>query len=363
VLNDGFPDDDQLDELILPLFTSADLGFGMGAQNRLANYTEFDVNDNQEDFTNFDWRLGIDYDLDENSFMYGVVATGSKAGSFGDGVDVCRCGRIEFFEFDPEEVTNYEFGYKGSLFDRTLSVQFAAFYTDYDDKQVSQFRTVGFVEDPPGEVLDPPQEIGTLVTSNAGSATIKGLELEFDWLTPWEGGRFTGFFAVLDTEFNDWPGYAGEAYFCDQRATVGEQYACIPQDDGSGQNNIEGNELPYATPMEFSIAYTHEFFLRNGATVSPFVKVNWEDDTHMSEGNFDDLEEFSDKREDFATVDMTLRYTSGDGAWYLEAFGYNVTDERFQTYLSDQAGAGKPLFAWNAPRSYGMRFAYNFAGF
>ncbi len=178
----------------------------------------------------------------------------------------------------------------------------------------------------------------------------------------WEGGRFTGFFAYLDTEFNSWPGYAGEAYFCDQRATVGEQYACIPQDDGSGSVDIEGNELPYATPMEFTLAYAHEFIMRDGSTITPWVKVHWEDETHMSEGNFDDLEEFSDKREDFATLDMTLRYTSADGNWFVEAFGYNVTDERFQTYLSDQAGAGRPLFAWNRPRSYGLRFAYSFAG-
>ncbi len=361
--NDGFPDDDQLDELILPLYTSADLGFGMGSQNRSENYELFDINDNQEDFTNTDWRVGIDFDLNASSFFYGTVATGSKAGSFGDGVDVCRCGRIEFFEFDPEEVTNYELGYKGKLFDNTLNIQFAAFYTDYDDKQVSQFRTVGFVEDPPGEPLDPPQDIGTLVTTNAGSASIMGVELEFNYIPPWSGGRFSGFFAWLDTEFDSWPGYAGEAYFCDQRASIGEQYACIPQDDGSGQNNIEGNELPYATPMEFTLSYNHDFLLNNGSLVSPFVKVHWEDDTHMTEGNFDDLEEFSDKRESFATLDMTLRYTSPDRAWFVEAFGYNVTDERFQTYLSDWADAGRPLFAWNRPRSYGVRFAYNLSPF
>ncbi len=56
---------------------------------------------------------------------------------------------------------------------------------------------------------------------------------------------------------------------------------------------------------------------------------------------------------------LTLRYTSTDRSWYLEAFGYNVTDERFQTYLANDSGAGVPLFAWNAPRSYGMRFAYS----
>ena len=359
VPDDGFPSDAQLDELILPLYTSADLGPGMGAQNRLGNYAVFDRNDNQESFSNFDWRLGIDYDLTRDSFMYLVAATGSKAGSFGDGVDVCRCGRIEFFSFDPEEVTNYEYGYKASLFNGTMNLQLAAFYTDYDDKQVSQFRTVGVVEDPPGTPLEPIQEIGTLVTANAGSATIKGIELEFDLLTPWEGGRFRGYAAWLDAEFDSWPGYAGEAYFCDERASVGPQYACIPQDDGSGSVDIEGNDLPYATPLEFTLSYAHEFYLPNGGLVSPYAKVHWEDDTHMSEGNFDALRQFSDKRDSFTTLDLTLRYTSPDRAWYVEAFGYNVTDERFQTYLANDSGAGVPLFAWNAPRSYGMRFSYS----
>jgi len=362
VANDGFPDDDQLDELILPLFTSADLGYGMGSQNRLLNYELFDVNDNQEKFYDFDWRIGLDYDLSNKQFMYGIVATGSKAGSFGDGVDVCRCGRIEFFPYDPEEVTNYEFGYKGTLFSDTLYIQLAAFWTDYTDKQVSQFRTVGFVEDPPGEILDPPQEIGTLVTSNAGEATIKGIELEFDWMTPWEGGRFTGYVAWLDATFDKWNGYAGEAYFCEERGAAGEQYGCIPQDDGSGASDIEGNKLPYSSPVQMTLRYTHDFFLAGGATITPFVKVHWQDETHMTEGNFDALKEYSDKRDDFATVDMTLRYTSAKGNWWVEAFGYNVTDERFQTYLSDWNGASAPLFAWNAPRSYGVRFAYSMDG-
>ena len=59
---------------------------------------------------------------------------------------------------------------------------------------------------------------------------------------------------------------------------------------------------------------------------------------------------------------FTLKPTDlpqADRAWFVEAFGYNVTDERFQTYLANDSGAGVPLFAWNAPRSYGVRFAYS----
>lgn len=358
VPSDGWPTPDQTDELLLPLFTSADLGYGMGSQDRLGNYELFDTNDNQESFESFNWRLGIDYDLDENSFVYGYAATGSKAGAFGDGVDVCRCGRIEFFSFDPEEVLNYELGYKATLLDGRLTLAVAGFYTEFTDKQVSQYREVGYVEDPPGTPIEPLQPIGTLVTSNAGGADIMGLELEFNYI-PWDNGRFSGSLGLLNAEFTSWPGYAGEAYFCDARSDLGAQYACIPPDDGSGTSSIEGNKLPYSTPTSLTVMYEHNFYLSDGGRITPWVKYHYEGEMHFTEGNFDQVDAFSDKRDPFGMMDATIRYTSPTEAFSVEAYVYNVTDERIPTYWSDWPGAGAPLYAWNSPRSVGMRFTYN----
>ncbi len=354
--NDGFPTPSQLDELLLPLYTSADLRQGMGAQDRFNNYSLFDVNDNLASFYQSNWRIGLDYDLTSDSFVYLYAATGSKAGSFGDGVDVCRCGRIEIFNFEPEEVLNYELGWKSSLLDGSMNLIVTGFWTDFKNKQVSQFRTVGVVEDPPGTPVIPEQEIGTLLTTNAGEAEIKGIEIEFDWI-PWDNGRLTGGLGLLNAEFKAWPGYVGEAFFCDDRAEIGPEFACIPQDDGSGVNNVEGKKLPYSTPVSLTVAYEHDYFLGNNGRLTPYVKFHWEDETHFNEGNFDALPQFSQKREAFGTLDATLRYTSPDESWNIEAFVYNVTDERFPTYLSDQGS--RPQFAWNPPRSWGIRGAYH----
>jgi len=356
--NDGFPTPDQRDPLLLPLFTSADLGPGMGSQNRFANYEVFDINDNRDKFYSFDWRVGVDFDLNDDTFLYFYVAKGSKAGSFGDGVDVCRCGRIQFFPFKPESVVNYELGYKATLFDGRMTLAAAAFFIDYTDKQVSQFREVGFVEDPPGKVVEPLQPIGTFVTTNAGGAEIRGFELEWN-IIPWENGKIGGGLGVLKSEFTKWPGYQGEIFFCEERADVGPQYACIPPDDGSGTSSVEGNELPYAVPIQLTITYSHDFQFAGGYRLTPWIKFHWEDSVHFNEGNFDALEQFSDKRDAFGVMDATLRLTSPSERWNIEAFAYNVTDERFPTFWSDWPGAGVPLFAWNAPRSWGLRFAYN----
>ena len=358
--NDGFPQGiTQTNELFLPLFTSADINVpGLGSQDRFGNYQLFDVNDNKESFDADNWRLGIDYDLSDETFLYAYAATGSKAGSFGDGVDVCRCGRIEFFSFEPEEVLNYEIGLKTSLLDRRLNLIFAAFITEYTDKQVSQFREVGFVEDPPGTPLEPLQPIGTLVTSNAGEASIQGVEVEFDYI-PWENGRFTGGVGLLDATFDSWPGYAGEAYFCEQRAAAGPQFACVAQDDGSGRSDIEGNDLPYAAPYSYTVTYSHAFPLINGGRITPWIKLHGEGDTHMTEGNFDAIPSLSDKREAYTTVDLSLKYTAPDEVWFVEAFVQNATDERFQTFYVGGPSPDVPMFTWNAPRMMGIRAAWN----
>lgn len=360
--NDGFPQTPgETDELLLPQFTSADLGPGMGAFNRLGNYQLFDVNDNRETYTDGTWRVGLDYDLNADTFMYAYVATGSKAGSLSDGVDVCRCGRIEFFNYDPEEVTNYEVGYKGSLFDGRMNLIVAAFFTDYENKQVSSFRTVGVVEDPlTGEPLLPLQEIGSFITDNAGAAEISGIEVEWD-VIPWENGRLTGGIGFLDTEFTEWDGYAGEAYFCDDRADAGPEFACIPTDSNqNGEFTPVGNELPYSTPISLTVAYTHDFALDNGGVVVPWVKFHWEDDMFFTEGNFDAIKRLQGKRDAFGTLDLSVKYIAPDEKWNIEAFMYNATDERFPTFWVDANQPGAPLFAWNPPRTWGVRAAWHY---
>ncbi len=357
---DGFPQTPfETDELLLPQFTSADIPANAGAFDRFGNYQLFDVNDNSETYSDGTWRVGIDYDLSSDTFLYAYVATGSKAGSLSDGVDVCRCGRIEFFNFAPEEVTNFEIGYKGSLWDGRMNLIVTAFFTDYKDKQVSSFRTVGVVEDPPGTPLLPVQEIGSFITDNAGGAEIKGMEVEWNIL-PWDNGKITGGVGFLDTEFTEWDGYAGETFFCDQRADAGPQFACIPTDDGTGINTPVGNELPFATPVSLTIAYEHTIDFNNGATLTPYVKLHFEEEMHFTEGNFDAIDAFSDRRDAIGTLDVSVRYTSPNAEWMVEGFAYNATDERFQTFWIADSRPGVPLFTWNSPRTWGVRASYNF---
>ena len=71
--------------------------------------------------------------------------------------------------FGPEKLTSYEIGWKSELLDRRLRFNGAIFYSDYRDIQL--------------DILVPNQPDPTLTqTTNAGKASVYGVEAELDWL-------------------------------------------------------------------------------------------------------------------------------------------------------------------------------------
>jgi iron complex outermembrane recepter protein len=82
---------------------------------------------------NVSWRFGVNYKAAEGVLLYGTASRGYKAGSFP------TISASSFKQYDPvtqESITAYEGGVKSSLFDRTLTLDAAAFYYEYDNKQI-----------------------------------------------------------------------------------------------------------------------------------------------------------------------------------------------------------------------------------
>ena len=78
-------------------------------------------------------RLSASYYIDDNSMVYGTVARGYEPGGF----NLANFeGENELFGFDPEEATSFEGGWKGRLADGTVTATVAAFFVDYDGRQI-----------------------------------------------------------------------------------------------------------------------------------------------------------------------------------------------------------------------------------
>lgn len=162
-------------------------------------------------FNKFTPRVSLSYRPNRDHNIYASFSQGFKGGGFdprGAGVNAPAAipGRptnaevASFLSFRPESVDSYELGYKGNLFNGALYLALAGFYSDYTDVQIpgSVACTVGGL----------PSFCG--VVSNAGKATIKGLEVEFnarlgrDFLTPGDRLNFIGAIGYVDAEYDEY---------------------------------------------------------------------------------------------------------------------------------------------------------------
>jgi len=161
-------------------------------EKRLANSFAGSFSSNaEEDFKKFTPRVSLDYTFNDDVLAYASFARGYRSGGFN--------GRAQSLlssitPYEPETVDSYELGLKTTLFDRRLTFNLAAFYSDYKNKQEE-----AVVPTPPGSPN--PQE--TLVT-NAAAATIKGIEAEFQ-ARPTRALTLRGTIGYLDAQYDRFP--------------------------------------------------------------------------------------------------------------------------------------------------------------
>ena len=308
------------------------------------------------DWTKGIWRAGFDYLLNNDLFVYGYVASGFKAGGFGDKVDVCECGEITAFPYDPEEVLTFELGVKGELLDGNLRLLANVFFNDYTDMQRTSWVIVG-------ESVNSGNDIGTLLTTNLAEADIFGAEFEWDWAEPWPGGRVFGWVSYLNAEIAKLED-GEDGLFCFERAYLGLS-PCPPQDPTQlrGDNtlrrptDLSGNKLPWSPEWSFSTTFEHTWWLGNGWVIGPSVTWNWQAEMFFNDNNYTEGP-FHAGQEAVSTFNANFRIINEDQAWALVFFGHNLSDELIRSWADPGPGYWRANFF--PPRTYGVRFSKGF---
>ena len=151
-----------------------------GAPIVLGTTSDFD---GSETFTDFSPRVSLAWQPTSDQNLYVAFSQGFKGGSFdprglttiapdldGDGV-VSEQEIFEFMRFEPEEVDTWEFGIKSRFADGRVNTSVAFFHSDYTNIQVPG--SIGV--DTSGDGVS---DTFAGVTTNAGAATVKGVEFE-----------------------------------------------------------------------------------------------------------------------------------------------------------------------------------------
>ncbi len=108
-------------------------------------------------------KLNLTWKIDPRHLVYATYSTGFRPG--GINRDAFALGRLQSIPpFQADTITNYEVGWKTTWLDRTLRINGALFWEDWDKIQYSE-----------------PGILGIFYTINAGKARSRGIEGDINW--------------------------------------------------------------------------------------------------------------------------------------------------------------------------------------
>jgi iron complex outermembrane recepter protein len=192
------------------------------------------------------WHAGVNYNLGPDSLLFASVATGFNTGAAPPLNPT----------YGPENLTDYELGWKAQLLDHRAQINIDTFYMTYSDYQVTTSLIL-----PNGSYL------ADVVP--AGSAVIKGVEFESTFLlTPADKVTFNA--TWLDAKFTSF------------YLPLGDGYTVIPH----APTNYTGNYLPYAPTTTEKLGYEHTFTLAGGDSLVAHADSNYSAHYYLDYHNY-----------------------------------------------------------------------------
>jgi len=286
-------------------------------------------------FTDTSWKVGVDFDVRDDSMLYANVSRGFKAGGFfaaGDNTDV---GNI----FKPEHLTAFAAGAKNRFLDRRLQVNAEAFYWDYKDHQESYLA-------PTYSALN-----SFAFITQAADAEIYGLDAEVDALLS-DYDVLSIKAQYLHAEYTD-------ANFRLARPnTLPPSTVCTPTRSATNPQlfnvNCTGQQMPRSPDFSATVDYHHTFKLGNGGSIVPGLNAQYSS-SYWSAVDYNPLQQQSS----FTVWGADLTYESGKN-WSLTAYGANLGDEDIYTNSFMYPATNVAMNSLRAPRTYGARLNVKF---
>ena len=291
--------------------------------------------------------INLQYDWSDDVMLYTTLSRGYKSGGYDarsnsspeanpvrpiqnitspDSAPII----VGSFEYEEEQATSFEAGAKTTLLDGAAELNIAAFYTKYDDLQVSIFDgTLGF-------------NVG-----NAGAATTMGLELD-GRMALTENLMMTGALAFLDFEFTDFAN--GQCY---QGQTPDFNVSGTDYCDYKGKSNQYVADYSGNLTFVYSTMVNKDIEFRGGVD---FVFT----------GSYNSSQNLDPSQEQDAYVKSNVRLSLGDvtKGWEAAFLVKNLTDETVISYSNDTPlsssifGSTGHYGFIETPRTYAIQATY-----
>lgn len=304
-------------------------------------------------FTSFTPRVTVDYQLDDDTLLYALVAKGKKPGDintlfFGEDIsEESRAAGVAAGQdtVDEEKAWTYEIGTKNTFLDGRASLNLSAYYIDWTNQQLT-------------EIINIIDENGADTTAailiNVGATEIMGGELEAFW-APTDQISLNFNYGLADSEikvYND----------ADVALITGNDDPTL-----ANGGNASGNQLPKQPKHTISTSVTYRDALTSDVDWFFTTDLNWESKRYTEAGNFSHTGDL---------YRMNMRIGVDAGNWQMTAFMNNVLNDltannilRFRDYrpaFGERTGIGRNErwrgFFFNQPRGrdFGVTAQYSF---
>jgi iron complex outermembrane receptor protein len=271
--------------------------------------------DLNESWSNLSPRLVFDYQAFEDTMFFASITGGYKSGAFNTYPSPVRDPSDPDFlsvfpsatePVEPEEVINYELGFKSTWIDRRLTFNASVFAFDYTELQV-------FV------ITD-----SVVQLRNAGAASAEGVEFE------------TTFHLT-----HNWT-FAANGLFIE--ATFDEY-----QD---AERDLSGSEMYFAPNFSGSFSVDYHVPVFDYGEFRTFISYAYKGE-HSIDPDY--------VQSAYSLLSANISFSSFDETWDISIWGNNIADEAFISNYVDQGRAyGFVGAVRNEPRTYGISASYKF---
>lgn len=286
----------------------------------------FDVATDSQSWQEPTYRVMASYDFSDDVYGYFTYTRGFKSGGYND---QAGSGGFDFFPvaaYQPEFADSYEVGVKTDLVDDTVRFNLTYFFVTYEDFQRSTVVSI------PGTGL---QETRTF---NAAEVEASGIEAELTWLIT-ENFTLRAHLGTVDAKYNEF---------------------LLDRDNDGNFEDFSGRDVTRAPDLNGGFDAIYDWPLSGGSNLR--FNLNYKHEAENTYYYADDLtQEFDTVLDQRDIVNANVTWTSASGAWYLAAFGKNLTDERYRT-ASQSVGVLWTFSNYGPPQSYGVEVGYSFRG-
>lgn len=273
-------------------------------------------------------RFVVRYKPSEESSIYASYTKGYKAG-------ILNVGGLSQLPVKPEKINAFEAGFKFA--NSVLQADFAGFYYDYKNLQVSSFQS------------------GAAQIRNAASSEIYGAEAQLRYKVS-SDFSVNGGVSWTHARYKSFPNAPYYSYCDPTVADLTNPMNCA----FSGAQSPGGIVQTTTDASGFKMQRAPEFTANVGASYG----LDLGGGRLMLSGNlyytssfyFDPEQQF--KQDGYELLSLRAEWTDPSDTFTVAAFGDNVTNSRYQTQvLFTTLGTGA---VWNSPTTYGVELGVKF---